>query len=198
MGWKSVKEHYRIEHAVAVYPEKGICIGSPYVHDLIVIGFDGVVKKRPDRTHNDALSRYQSEFDADPEMLKRLVLQEDKFEKSLPVWTYEGSRIVEKFCDEYGWPNVTHDGLMMHDNTFSKDRAVIVRAAYQNAKAGHDITGDRVEQTRKELEEIEARNSEYFSDMCRLAKLARDESVDLKDDDDGDDDDNDDDAMDGQ
>lgn len=196
MGWKSVKEHYRIEHYVTVDRDKGICIGSPYVHDLIIIGLDGVIKKRPDRTHNDELCRYLREFDADSELLKKLIAQEDKFEKSLPVWTYFGSRIVEKFCDEYGWPNVTHEGLMMYDNTFSRDRAMIVRAAYQNAKAGHDITRDRVEQTRKELEWIEARNSEYFRDMCRLVKLARDESVDLKDDDG--DDDNDDDEMDGQ
>jgi hypothetical protein len=187
MGWKSVKEHYRIGHYVTVDREKGICIGSPYVHDLIVIGFDGVVKKRPDRTHNDDLCRYLREFDADRELLKQLILQEDKFEKSLPVWTYFGSRIVEKFCEEYGWPNVTHDGLMMYNNTFSKDRAVIVRAAYQNAKAGHEVTGDRVEQTRRELEEIEARNSEYFRDMCRLVELARSESIDLKEEDDEDD-----------
>ena len=184
MGWKSVKEHYRIGHYVTVDREKGICIGSPYVHDLIVIGFDGVVKKRPDRTHNDDLCRYLREFDADRELLKQLILQEDKFEKSLPVWTYFGSRIVEKFCEEYGWPNVTHDGLMMYANTFSKERAVIVRAAYRNAKAGHELTGDRVEQAYKEFEEVEARRKGYFSDMCRLITLARNESIDLKDDDD--------------
>ena len=185
MGWKSVKEHYQIGHYVTVDRDKGICIGSPYVHDLIVIGFDGVVKKPPARTHNDELDRYLREFDADRELLKQLILQEDKFEKSLPVWTYFGSRIVEKFCEEYGWPNVTHDGLMMYDNTFSKYRAVIVRAAYANAKAGHELTGDRVEQARKELEEIEARNSEYFRDMCRLVELARSESIDLNAEDDG-------------
>ena len=28
MGWKSIKDHYQICHQVAVYPEKGICIGS--------------------------------------------------------------------------------------------------------------------------------------------------------------------------
>lgn len=183
MGWKSVKEHYRIGHYVTVDREKGICIGSPYVHDLIVIGFDGVVKKRPDRTHNDDLCRYLREFDADRELLKQLILQEDKFEKSLPVWTYFGSRIVEKFCEEYGWPNVTHDGLMMYDNTFSKYRAVIVRAAYQNAKAGHEVTGDRVEQTRKELKEIESRRDGYLCDMFRLEELARAGSIDLKEED---------------
>ncbi len=45
MGWKNVKDLYGIKHTVQM-TEKGICIGSAYVHDLIVIGLDGVLKKR--------------------------------------------------------------------------------------------------------------------------------------------------------
>ena len=30
MGWKNIKEHYRIGHTVHV-TDKGICIGSPYI-----------------------------------------------------------------------------------------------------------------------------------------------------------------------
>jgi len=37
MGWKNIKEHYRINHYVQV-TEQGICIGSPYIHNIIVIG----------------------------------------------------------------------------------------------------------------------------------------------------------------
>jgi len=45
MGWKNVKEHYRIGHSVQV-TEQGVCIGSPYVHNLIVVGLDGRFVKR--------------------------------------------------------------------------------------------------------------------------------------------------------
>ena len=45
MGWKNIKEHYRIGHAVQV-TDAGICIGSPYIHNIIIIGVDGTLKKR--------------------------------------------------------------------------------------------------------------------------------------------------------
>lgn len=45
MGWKNIKDHYRIGHIVAIYGEKGICIGSQYVHDLLMVGSDGTHSK---------------------------------------------------------------------------------------------------------------------------------------------------------
>jgi hypothetical protein len=36
MGWKTLKEHFDIEHFVQV-TKKGICIGSGFVHDLVTI-----------------------------------------------------------------------------------------------------------------------------------------------------------------
>ncbi len=92
MSWKNVKEHYRIKHQVHVTNE-GICSGSPYVHNLIVIGLDGVLKKRREGSGNADLTRYQAEMDADPAMLKQLVMAEDSFDgPGLPVFTYDGGR----------------------------------------------------------------------------------------------------------
>ncbi|MEW9523891.1 hypothetical protein MRBLRH8O_001706 [Agrobacterium radiobacter] len=134
MGWKNVKEHYRIDHQVQVTNE-GICIGSPYIHAIIVISLDGTLVKEDDRTLNDKLSRYQAEMKADPGKLRDLVLSEDKFSSSIPVYTYDGATIVPKFCEELGWPNVTHDGAMMYDNTFFADREAAVEAAKRNCEA---------------------------------------------------------------
>ena len=44
MGWKNVKEHYRIGHSVHV-TEKGICIGSSYIPDIIIIAPDGTIER---------------------------------------------------------------------------------------------------------------------------------------------------------
>src|ERR1043166_9084890 len=105
MGWKNVKESYGIVHTVQV-TDKGICIGSPYIHDLIVIGLDGAVKKRDYGYGNQDLKRYMQEFDADPDKLKRLVLSDDHFAASVTVFTYDGGEFVEKLCEAPGWPNV--------------------------------------------------------------------------------------------
>lgn len=170
MGWKSVKEHYRIGHSVQV-TEQGLCIGSPYIHDIIVIGLDGKIKKPDFGGGNEDLKRYMREFEADPERLKSLVEAEDKFEKSIRVYTYDYSgNIIEKQCEEPGWPNVTHDGQMMYDNTFSTDRKNVVKWAKSEIKAGIRLVKDRIKEDRRKLLESEARLSGYQSALELLSK----------------------------
>lgn len=137
MGWKNVKEHYGIVHSVQVTPD-GLCIGSPYVHDIIVINIaDGkIIKKYRDGSSCNAnLHRYQTEFDASPEKLRSLIESPDNFGSTRTVYTWEGAEILEKQCEELGWPNVTTDGHMMYENTFSTDRAQVVKWAIADAKA---------------------------------------------------------------
>jgi hypothetical protein len=168
MSWKNVKDHYRIGHAVQV-TSKGICIGSPYIHDLIVISRDGVVTKRyEDRRSNEDLWRYQQEFDADPALLKRLVQSPDAFTASITVYTYDGGDIIEKKCEVVGWPNVTHDGDMMYENTFSSDRAKIVETAKRNADAGIEMADDRIAELKKDLAEMESLANQYRDERAKL------------------------------
>jgi hypothetical protein len=170
MGWKNVKDHYRIEHLVRVTDE-GICIGSSYIHDIIVIGLDGTLTKREERTCNEDLRRYMAEFDADPQTLKRLVVTPNTFEKALTVFTYDGGEIIEKQCEEYGWPNVTHDGEMMFDNTFSKSRSKVVKWAKENAAAGVRLSEDRVARIKGELAEAESDLAKARDDVNQLASI---------------------------
>lgn len=153
MGWKNVKEHYKIEHMVQV-TEEGICIGSPYIHDIIRISLDGQITKRYRNSVNADLARYQREFDADPAMLARLIQAPDTFTASIPVYTYKGGRILEKLCEELGWPNVTHDGLEMYENTFSANKNQAVAWAKQNADLG-------ILAQRRNLKELEAKLEDY-------------------------------------
>jgi hypothetical protein len=123
MGFLALQREYKIEHIVAVcnekkYGGKVICIGSPYIHDIIVIGMDGAIIKRDDGRVNENLKRYMQEFDADPEKLKRIVTKDDDFsEFTIPVYIYDFGRIRKEFCKEIGWPNVTTKGELMYENT---------------------------------------------------------------------------------
>lgn len=132
MGWKNVKEHYRIGHHVQITPE-GLCIGSSFIHNIIVVGLDGKVLKRYDERANEELRRYQQEFDADPATLRRLIETPDTFTAGITVYTYDGGDILERQCELPGWPNVTHDGEMMYDNRFSPDKATVVDWAKHSA-----------------------------------------------------------------
>ncbi len=170
MGWKNVRDHYRIEHSVQV-TSKGICIGSPYIHDLIVISLDGVVKKRDDGTCNEDLRRYMAEFEEFPDVLKHLVTTPDTFTKSIKVYTYDGGDIIEKECEILGWPNVTHDGEMMYANTFSDDRITLIDWAILDARAGVRISKDRVLRAKTELEISELQLKQCRANLRKLGKL---------------------------
>lgn len=162
MGWKAIKEHYNIGHFISNYPE-GICIGSPLVYDIIVIDPEtGRIKKRyaggtwSKSASNKDLTRYQAEFDTDPAKLLELIKQNDIFERSIPVYTYDNGDILEKFCEEIGYPNITHDGQMMYDNTFSTDKNKVIFWAKRNAASGIKNCAQNVKRIKSDLEKMEA------------------------------------------
>lgn len=169
MGWKLVKDHYRIGHIVHVRTE-GICIGSPYIPEILIIGNDGVLKKRDDKRDNEDLRRYLSEFDADPELLKRLVLEPDPVPgKTVTVWTYAGAAIIEKQCEEPGWPNTTIDGELMYENTFSTDKEQVVRWAKESAMYGVKAYNRTIAKIEKELAEQQSERAKCESNAAKLA-----------------------------
>lgn len=170
MSWKNVKEYYHIGHIVQIREGK-ICIGSPYIANLIMVSFNGDVSWGTlGPSKNDDLARYHSDMTANFAKLRELIETPDKFEHALPVFTYEGGDIIEKQCEEYGWPNVTHDGLLMYENSFSADRAKVVEWAKRNAAAGVELAEHRIEEVRKNLAEVEAWRAESFENLKKLEK----------------------------
>jgi hypothetical protein len=168
MGWKNIKEHYRIGHIVAV--ENGnIIIGSGYVHDLLTVTKDGQLKWGAlSPSKNDDLARYHAEMSADVEKLKELISAPDTFKCAKPVYTYAGGEIIETFCEEYGWPNVTHDGQIMYENTFSSDKAKVVKWAKRNAELGAEWRADRLAEISHDLARIAG---DYEKSKKELEKL---------------------------
>jgi hypothetical protein len=107
-------------------------------------------------------------MEADPATLKRLVSSPDTFEKSIRVYTYEGAEILEKFCETPGWPNVTHDGEMMYDNTFSTDRDTVVEWAINNARAGVTVLTRQVQDLLGDLREVQRREADHRANFTTL------------------------------
>lgn len=167
MGYKTLKEHYRIGHAVCV-TDKGICIGSPYIHDLIIVGLDGAIIKADDGRVNEDLNRYMAEMKAAPEKLREVVQAKDTFEAAIPVYTYDGGNIIEKLCEKPGWPNVTHDGDMMYENTYSTDKRKVVKWAKENAKAGIAWWQLSIDQDKERLSKSESYLKQSQADLAKL------------------------------
>jgi hypothetical protein len=168
MGWKAVKDHYRIGHIVQVV-EGQIWIGSPYISKIIAIERDGRITKRD--TSNAALKRYMKEFEESPERLLELIQQPDTFEASMTVYTYEGGKIVEKQCEKLGWPNCTHDGELMYDNTYSVSREQTVDRAKRNAVAWINNLKSRVAECEEQLSRARADAAEWSENLRLLESL---------------------------
>lgn len=178
MGWKRLKEHYRIVHRIQV-SEGRICIGSDLCHNLIVLSMDGEILKERDWTTNEDLQRYITEFKTDRDTLRRVISEPDVFEQSIPVYTYSGGEIVLKQCEKLGWPNLTHDGDLMYANTYSQDIRFIVTIAKRNALAGIESTKGHIEETRTRLATQEGYLAEYQRDIAMLNEKYPDVQVTL-------------------
>lgn len=153
MGWKQVKEHYgitgpnRLVHVV----DGEILIGVGYIPDLMKVSADGMLIKKDDLLRSEDFARYAAAMEADPEKLLELVQAPDTFCASVTVYTYDGGTIIEKQCETPGWPNVTHDGQLMYENTHSTDKATVVEWARKNAAAGVRMCLRRVEEVEADL-----------------------------------------------
>ncbi len=168
MGWKNIKEHYRIGHIVQIR-EGRICIGTGYVSDLLTVSFEGKVGVgKLGISGNEDLQRYHAEMTADPDKLKALLTHPDSFTTSLPVYTYDGGEITEKQCEAYDWPNVTHDGCVQYENTFHADKNVVVGWAKRNAEIAVKYGKENLESAEKELAERRDRLAIQEADLAKL------------------------------
>lgn len=168
MGHKLLKQHYRIEHIVQVR-DGVICIGSSYVSEIITIkDYKPKWASGLGESRNDDLARYFSEMSVDPAKLREVIDAPDTFETSITVWTYEDGEIIEKKCEALGWPNVTHDGCLMYENTFSTDKQKVIRWAKKNTQCGIEMVEERLEEDRAKALKTEATLAKYRADLEKL------------------------------
>jgi hypothetical protein len=172
MGWKNVKQHYGIEHIVCV-TDAGICIGSQFVHNLLTIHPDLTIGRLTSLGRGKPFDGWVDAMEADRETLKRLIETPDTFERSLPVYTYDGAgNIIEKQCEEHGWPNVTHDGDVMYDNTYSADRDKVVRFAARHFFYGAKMARRRIKQHERDLADAKAWLAQDEEALAKLGGVA--------------------------
>jgi hypothetical protein len=167
MGWKLLKETFGIKHHVQVSSE-GVHIGSGYVSDLATINpKTGAI--RENQTFSRFLSaNYPGLLNAKPETLVNILNTPDTFLQSITVYTYDGGEIIEKQCETPEWPNVTHDGCMMYENTFSTDKAEVVKWAKRNASLAVHYTGESIERAESELASLRTRLAGFEAEKSKL------------------------------
>jgi hypothetical protein len=160
MGWKSIKEYYGIEHNIDV--QNGLFrIGSPYIPNIIVFDNEGVIQEinRVFSRLGGELDRSYEELVSDPVKLRELINMKDVFERSIRVFSYNEAEITEHFCENLGYPNATHEGLLMYENRFSTDRSKVIEWALENSESAFKWSVRRIDELTKELvKETDARD----------------------------------------
>lgn len=130
MGWKTIKEHYRIPDTFIVYrQDRAHYIGSQKTIALIKIEDDGSCHWCSIRPSGDPeLQEIHAAMNRDPKLLRRLASMPDQFEKTVAVYClgFEPGEVLTRYCEQPGWPNVTHDGMLMSPNTYTTDRQVAI------------------------------------------------------------------------
>lgn len=170
MGWKAFKQHYGIN--ANVYIEKDLlCIGNGYI-DFLKVSMDGQIEFEHQLGTDHKVHGVQEAIKADPETAARLLQAEDTFERSIIVYTYEGAEILEKFCETLGYPNVTHDGLMMYENTYSPDRDLPIQRALENARLNSDGVRRAIENVEQQLLELKSKQEAYDEQVAKLTRIA--------------------------
>ena len=129
---------------------------------------DGVLKVRYQNGYNEHLKRYQSEMDADPVKLAELVTSPDKFDTSIPVYTYNEGKIIEKQCEVLGWPNCTHDGEIMYENKFFADKNDAVKDAKNDVICAVEVIEGNIKTKEAELNKSRALLRDYQQALIAL------------------------------
>ena len=167
MGWKALKEAFGISHHVRVTP-KGICIGSGYASDIVTIDTQTGEIHENETFSGFLRQHYPTLREVSPEEILKLIETPDTFSVDILVYTYEGGDILEKQCEALGWPNVTHDGCMMYENTFSTDKARVVRWAKHNAESAVVGMRDHIARIESDLAKARAALARYEGNRIQL------------------------------
>ena len=161
--------------------EKYIAIGTSLCHDLISIDKStfkisyalDTFKKGKDSINNEVLMNIWNKLEEliSNDKIKYYIEGEDNLNVHLPVFTFDyDGNVIGTMTDEYGWPNVTIDGKLMHDNTYFKTREEAKNKAIREYEAGLSLAKSTKERLQEQLENIEKEEKKYLNNIKKLTK----------------------------
>ena len=124
-------------------------VGSPYVHDIFCLYKDDlrITKGRYDNSSigtNDELDRILTKLESLVESgeIQDILDGDDEIEDGITVYSVKRGDLVVSTTDEFGWPNVTHDGVLMYENTHFLTAREAIERGMANAVAGVSLCAD--------------------------------------------------------
>ncbi len=163
------------------YDSKYIAIGSPMCSKLITVHKETLeVKYALDTFHKgrEALGNAELIFIWDKlheliesGAIKDIISGDDVLNNPLPVFTVDEGRLIETFTDEYGWPNVTIDGTMMHENDYFKTKEEALKYGISECTYWKKFCNEQLQEAKDKLHENQVKLIEATERLENLKKL---------------------------
>ena len=170
MGIKALKREFKIGHIVQRLPGK-IVIGSPYVSELIAIHSEGIVSKsRSVQSGKDEIGQiYDALIGCDKAKLLKILNDPEIPIDPKPVYTEATrGRVIKVYCEEYGWPNLTTEGVLMYDNIHFKRRSEALKDSKEDRVCGIKWTCKALW---KDCRELLGKTKRLFFEILCLIRL---------------------------
>lgn len=117
MGWKKIKEKYGIEHIIQRRGDSFI-IGSSFVSEILTIDIKtGEISNKTASFQGFGAKNYPLLMAASKEEILSDINEIDTFSENKKVFIVVHDEVLETLCEEFGYPNITHDGYLMYENT---------------------------------------------------------------------------------
>lgn len=164
MGFKAFKEHFGIEGHIVSVDQGVIHIGSGFVSKLVGIDMQTGAILVNDTFSGFLAQNYPAILNSTNEERLALIQIKDQFSQAIPVYTSCNGHIIEKQCEELGYPNVTHDGEIMFENTHYGNKADAVESARIDLHY-------RIENYEESVADLEAKLAEKKEKLAESKKI---------------------------
>ncbi len=77
------------------------------------------------------------------------------------MWTFKDGKLIETFTDNFEYPNTTHDGFIMYQNTHFKTKEEAINQAIIEYSSGVRILTENVSVNEEKLKKSELQLKKY-------------------------------------
>ena len=100
--------------------------------------------------------------------IKNIIYGKDYIENPLDVFAVIDGELVESVTDNYGYPNVDDNGVIMYENTHFKTKQEAIKAGIKDNQCGIKYMLEIVSEKQKDLQKAENRLEIYKERFQKL------------------------------
>lgn len=174
---KKILETERTVH----WSDGKVCIASSLCHDIISYNpetkvlryaLDAFGKGRESiRSEELELIWDKMEKVISDGTINEIINGNDEIENPIPVFEAHYGEVFEELTDKIGWPNVTHTGKIMYNNTHFATREEAVRVSIKEAECAINNRLEMVEEYKSKLEKALKQIDDYRKKINSLTTV---------------------------